>query len=473
MKKIVTVSILILLISSSISNLRSQGARSPNPLPTGTPPAPLALGPWSDWSHYHNYSEIVDSLLFLNLTYPNIVDVFPIGLSWAGRAIYCIRLTNENITRPKPKLLFVGYHHAREPISAELALYFVVDAATSYDTSPTLAELINETELYVVVALNVDGFDIVNQNEWQRKNIRPIDEDGDSLIDEDLPDDADGDGYIEDLIFSNGTYYEVLGWEGIDDDGDGSFNEDWVGGVDLNRNYGYEWNASVDSGSPDPRDEDYRGPAPFSEPETQTMRNLALQHDFKYSVSLHSGSEMVIYPWGYTGNPTSEVIVFNEMASGLAALTSSTYQQGGTWYTTSGVWDDWMYGNRSSFAFTCEIYMNDSAWSYEPGPDPDTWWESGVFEHFNPDPTQIETVILQWLPIFTYLASRAMEQDLLGDADGDRDVDIFDMVKMATIYDAVKPDPDYDPTCDWDSDGDIDIFDIVTAAGNYGKTWQP
>ncbi len=66
-----------------------------------------------------------------------------------------------------------------------------------------------------------------------------------------------------------------------------------------------------------------------------------------------------------------------------------------------------------------------------------------------------------------------MEQDLLGDADGDRDVDIFDMVKMATIYDAVKPDPDYDPTCDWDSDGDIDIFDIVTAAGNYGKTWQP
>jgi hypothetical protein len=52
--------------------------------------------------------------------------------------------------------------------------------------------MIDETELYVVVALNVDAFDIVSQNEWQRKNIRPIDEDGDSLIDEDPPDDADG-----------------------------------------------------------------------------------------------------------------------------------------------------------------------------------------------------------------------------------------------------------------------------------------
>jgi hypothetical protein len=58
-----------------------------------------------------------------------------------------------------------------------------------------------------------------------------------------------------------------------------------------------------------------------------------------------------------------------------------------------------------------------------------------------------------------------------GDIDGDRDVDIFDIVRMATIYGVVKPDPAYDPNCDIDNDGDIDIFDIVSAAGHYDESW--
>ena len=58
-----------------------------------------------------------------------------------------------------------------------------------------------------------------------------------------------------------------------------------------------------------------------------------------------------------------------------------------------------------------------------------------------------------------------------GDVDGDRDVDIYDIVRMSGIYGVSKPDPLYDPNCDIDGDGDIDIYDIVAAAGNYGKSW--
>jgi len=58
-----------------------------------------------------------------------------------------------------------------------------------------------------------------------------------------------------------------------------------------------------------------------------------------------------------------------------------------------------------------------------------------------------------------------------GDVDGDRDVDIFDIVRMAGIYGVSKPDPGYDPNCDLDGDGDIDIYDIVAAAGHYGESW--
>lgn len=60
---------------------------------------------------------------------------------------------------------------------------------------------------------------------------------------------------------------------------------------------------------------------------------------------------------------------------------------------------------------------------------------------------------------------------ILGDVDGDRNVDIFDIVLMAGGYGTKPPNPKYLPDCDIDGDGDIDIFDLVAAAGNYGKSW--
>jgi len=58
-----------------------------------------------------------------------------------------------------------------------------------------------------------------------------------------------------------------------------------------------------------------------------------------------------------------------------------------------------------------------------------------------------------------------------GDVDGDRDVDIYDIVRMADVYGVSQPDPKYAPNCDIDGDGDVDIYDIVIAAGNYGESW--
>jgi len=366
--------------------------------------------PWMDWNHYHNYTEIINTLFYLNNTYSGLVDLFSIGKSWQNRDIYCIRLTNETNTHPKPKVFFVGYHHARELISTELLLYFAVEAATNFGTNETISHMLNYSEIYIVPALNVDGSNTVKQNEWQRKNAHPFDEDNDTLLDEDPPEDIDGDGYIEDLIRWDGYQWVFVRWEGIDNDGDGLLNEDWVGGVDLNRNYGYQWNASCYSGSPYAWAEDYRGPAPFSEPETQAIRDLALSNDFRYAISVHSGSESIGYPWGYTTDPPHDEAIFNEIAANLSALTGAQYGQNSYMYTMSGSWDDWMYANRSTFALTCEIYTNNSAWQYEPGPEPDTLWEKGVFQFFNPDPANIETVVQRWLPAFTYVTNRAITE---------------------------------------------------------------
>jgi len=57
---------------------------------------------------------------------------------------------------------------------------------------------------------------------------------------------------------------------------------------------------------------------------------------------------------------------------------------------------------------------------------------------------------------------------LPGDVDGDGDVDIFDIVKIAGCYGSEEGEPEYIANSDIDGDGDIDIFDIVVAAGNYG-----
>ena len=60
---------------------------------------------------------------------------------------------------------------------------------------------------------------------------------------------------------------------------------------------------------------------------------------------------------------------------------------------------------------------------------------------------------------------------IAGDVDGDRDVDIFDLVMMAGVYGISRPDPGYNPNCDIDGDGNIGIFDLVIMAGNYGESW--
>jgi len=362
-----------------------------------------------DWVHYHNYTEIVTILLALNETYPNVVDVFSIGKSWWNRDIYCVRLTNESDQKPKPEVFFVGYHHAREQISSELPLYFVVHAATSFGLNETVTELINKSEIYVVVALNVDGFYLFEANDWQRKNASPIDEDDDELVDEDPPEDEDGDGFVEQLInYTDPQWPSFIRWEGIDNDSDGKYAEDWIGGVDLNRNYDYGW----EGGSTSPGSEIYGGPAPFSEPETQAIRDFVLEHDFMHAISFHSGVELILYPWGYTYAPPPDEAEFIDIAGNLSNLTGGTpYMQSSDLYTAHGISDDWMYGVKGVLALTCEIFSNDT-WEgvSDPGPYPNTSWEGGLRYIFNPFPKSIENVVLRWLPVFFYITNKTINE---------------------------------------------------------------
>ena len=358
------------------------------------------------WDHYHFYGEIVKTLKEINEYCPSLSELSSIGASHENRTIYCLRITDETVSAQKIKVLIVGYHHARERISAEVPLYFAVWLVQNYATNATVQQILKHTEIYFVVALNVDGFQTSMENPFQRKNSCPIDDDGDGLVDEDPPDDENGDGEIGILHYENGTF---IRFEGVDDDGDGKRNEDWIGGVDLNRNYDFAWNLS-DERHRNVSSNVFHGFSPLSEPETQAIKGLVEQVSFDYALSIHSGVKMVFYPWGYTEEPPADQEIFELLAGGLAEHAHAAYMQSSHFYKTYGDFVDWIYGKYGTLAFTVEVYGNSSAIRKVPGEIEGTYWEVGYFNYFNPPVEKIEAVCLEWKESFVWFLIEVMKR---------------------------------------------------------------
>jgi hypothetical protein len=60
---------------------------------------------------------------------------------------------------------------------------------------------------------------------------------------------------------------------------------------------------------------------------------------------------------------------------------------------------------------------------------------------------------------------------ILGDVDGNFEVDIYDITFICECYDSKKGTPPYYPNCDIDGNDMIDIFDVTTACITYGQKY--
>ncbi len=266
---------------------------------------------------YHSYSELKVELLQLESAYPQIAKVYDIGNSWeknqsiADRDILAIKISdNVELEEDEPEVLFTGAHHAREWISVEVPFNLAKYLVENYATDPIIQSYVDNVEIWIVPMVNPDGHQYsIDVDRWWRKNRR--------------------------------------------NNGGGSY------GVDLNRNYGYMWGGS--GSSPDPFSDIYRGTAPFSEPESQAIENLALTHDFSAMVTYHSYGQLILYPWGYTYNPPPDVQLLSSLSQDMANLIQSVHgnaytpQQGSDLYITSGTTDDWFYGALGTIGFTIEL----------------------------------------------------------------------------------------------------------------------
>jgi Zinc carboxypeptidase len=68
-------------------------------------------------------------------------------------------------------------------------------------------------------------------------------------------------------------------------------------GVNLNRNWDYQWNQGTSASSFECSD-NYSGPKPFSEPESKALSKWLMEHrkDIKIYISLHSYGQLITYP---------------------------------------------------------------------------------------------------------------------------------------------------------------------------------
>jgi hypothetical protein len=280
---------------------------------------------------FYTYNEVVAELDTMRMLYPNLITAkYSIGSTIEGRTIWAVKISdNPDVTEGEPEVFYNALIHAREPEAMMIVIYFMYYLLENYGSDPELTYLVNNRELYFVPVINVDGYEYNHQ------------------------------------MAPNGGYM----WRKNkrDNNGNSTFEEAYDG-VDLNRNFGYMWGYNNIGSSPNPPDEAYRGSSPFSEPETQVIRDLCNSRNFKLAINFHTYGNLLLYPWDYINSPTpdndwfvhcsSDMVTFNGYEAGQAPLVL---------YELNGGANDWMYGEQTSkpkiFSYLPEVGNdNDGFW---------------------------------------------------------------------------------------------------------------
>jgi carboxypeptidase T len=281
---------------------------------------------------YHNYTEMANEVAAVASGNPTLVRRFSVGRSYQGRELWAAKISdNPAADEAEPEVLFACGQHAREHLSVEMCLYLLNELTSKYGTDAQIRGLVNSREIYIVFSVNPDGseYDIAtgSYRSW-RKNRQP--NAGSSAV-----------------------------------------------GTDLNRNWGYQWGCCGGS-SGSPSSSTYRGPSPFSAPETQVIRNfinsrvVSGRQQLRAAIDFHTYSELILWPYGYTfantapGLTADDRATFATMGQAMAATNGYTPEQASDLYIADGTMPDWAWGVHHIFAYTFEMYPRSSSPGFYP-----------------------------------------------------------------------------------------------------------
>lgn len=273
---------------------------------------------------YCSYDSLVSIMRNWALNYANICKLESLGPTHQGRWIYGVKISdNPEIDEDEPEVLLDAMHHAREWATPQAARYFVDTLLKHYSTNADFQSFIDNTELWVFPVVNPDGYvyDYPAQLSW-RKNRQPF---GSSI------------------------------------------------GCDLNRNYNGvcngnpmgDWGALVEGSqsSHRPRSDIFMGGYGAWGKEVFALSEFFKQRTFVANASLHSYSELVLWPYGH-GEETPDNATFvnlgQRIAQQMQRLSGGNYvpEPSSQLYPTNGGSIDWMYGWAHHIGgFPCLAYV--------------------------------------------------------------------------------------------------------------------
>jgi hypothetical protein len=333
------------------------------------------------WNKYYTYEGVVDICRRLAKAYPDLVSLEPAGKSYQGRDILVMTISDKKTQNPdfKPGFWIDGNIHSIEIQGTEMALYTAWYLCEMYNENVFIKQLLKDKTFYISPTINPDGREyFTGVGVPPRSGLVPTDNDRDGLIDEDGYDDLNNDKNISQMRRKNpdGDFkedprdqrrllrvapgekgdYELLGYEGIDNDGDGLVNEDGPGGYDGNRDWGFNWEPNyVQNGA-------YR--YPFSLPENQAVRDFTMKHrNITGSQSFHNSGGMILRGPSVKGggaeaysNTDDEVL--NSIGK-KGELMLPGYKLLTIWkdmYTVYGGELDWWHGEMGCFVYSNELW---------------------------------------------------------------------------------------------------------------------
>jgi len=260
------------------------------------------------YSSYHTYDEIISWVQQLVAANPSLTQLVKIGTSYEGRLQYAVKVSTGqlNSTTPKPALWFDGGIHAREWISTATVIYMLGHIVSDHATDPDIKALLDQFDIYVLPLLNPDGYVYTwTTDRMWRKNRR----------------------------INSAPFTKCVG-------------------VDLNRNWDYHWGDSNETSDTFPCSEAYRGPSAFSEVEVSNIASFFKSlKNLKGYINFHSYSQLWMFPWGWTVDPTPDFDLFtkqgNQVVKAFAEPYGTVYESGQIStiiYIAYGSSCDWLYG---------------------------------------------------------------------------------------------------------------------------------
>lgn len=261
----------------------------PDPEPMDIPDGPV-LAEWRRLAY-------IDAVLAGWAQDPE-VELLTLGTSVEGRSLHGLRIRSDATPETAPGVLVTATLHAREWIAASSALHIAERLVER--TDPTATEILERWEVVVVPVANPDGY----RYSW-----------------------------TTDRLWRKNRSEHASG----------------ARGVDLNRNWGEAWGQT--GSSPQPDNNNYRGEAAFSEPETAALRDFVVDEPhLQVHLDLHSPGQLALHPWGHTDRPSSVadslVTLSTNAATAMEDLHGTPYDAGSfheRLYPGSGIAIDWTH----------------------------------------------------------------------------------------------------------------------------------